>query len=158
VIGVQIGAVGFSIEGADWRNVDLLSSPLAVSGTADVTGVVIRLTSKTTRVSGVVRESSGTAFASGSVIVFPASPETWTAIGFTARRFRSAPVDPNGAYAHTQLPPGDYFITFVSTADRAHWTDPKFLAAAAKTATRLRVEPGATIALDLRAVETGGRR
>jgi hypothetical protein len=158
LIGVSVVAAGYSIEGADWRGLDLLSSPLAITGDADVSGVVVRLTSKASSVSGVVRDTSGRPTSGGSVIVFPASPEAWVAIGFTANRFRLAPTDVNGVYAHTQLPPGDYLIAAISPADRARWIDPQFLSAAAATATRLRIGAGATIAQDLQTTRTGAGR
>jgi hypothetical protein len=159
LIGTAVGAAlsaGFSLEGAEWRGRDLLSSPLEVSGDADITGVVVRVTSKPTSVSGTVRDANGTPATSGSVIVFPASPAAWEAVGFTARRFRSAPITPGGAYLHRELPPGDYLVAAISDADRMKWLNRDFLSAAAASATRLRIDSGTTIAQDLRM--PGGRR
>lgn len=150
LLGTTLLAGSFSIEGAEWRGRDLLSSPLEVSGDGEVSGVVVRFTTKTSRLSGTVRDTNGAPATSGSVIVFPASPAAWDAIGFTARRFASVPVGAGGVYVHTQLPPGDYLVSAISAADRSKWLDREFLSTAASAAARVRIEPGAMLAQDLR--------
>jgi hypothetical protein len=156
LMGVTLVTRDFTLEAAEWRGRDLLSSPLEVSGDADITGVVVHLTSRPTRVSGTVLDASGTPAAWGAVIVFPASESAWETRGFRARRFRSVPIGGRGAYVITQLPPGEYLVTAIPASDRARWLEREFLSTAAATATRVRVESGAAIAVDVRM--TGGRQ
>jgi hypothetical protein len=139
-----------SVEGAEWRDRDLLSTPLEVTGDAGISGVVVRLTTRTTGVIGTVRDANGAPVTGGSVIVFPAAAGSWEAIGFRARRFASAAIGHGGSYALTRLPPGEYLVAAIPAADRSRWVNRDFLSAAAAGATRVRLDPGATIAQDLR--------
>ena len=156
LMGAILVTGGFTLEGAEWRGRDLLSTPLDVTGENPVTGVVVRLTTKKTSVSGTVRDGSGAAATGGSVIAFPVSPAAWETIGFRGRRFASAPIAAGGSYVLTQLPPGEYLVTVIPAADRARWLTRDFLLAAAAGATRVRIEPGATLMQDLRV--DGARR
>jgi hypothetical protein len=154
LLGNLLTVTGFSVEKAEWRGRDILSSPLEVSGESDVTGVVVRLTSKPATLRGAVHDANGAPATSGLVIAFPTSPAAWDFVGFTARRFVSAPIAPGGAYVLTQLPPGEYLLSAISAEDGAGWLNRDFLSAAAATATRVKVESGA-ITQDLRM--SGGR-
>jgi hypothetical protein len=156
LMGGALVTGGFSLEGAEWRGRDLLTTPLEVSGETDITGVVVHLTSRPTRVSGTVLDASGAPATSGAVIVFPASESAWETMGLRARRFGSVPIGGGGAYVITQLPPGDYLMTAIPAPDRARWLEREYLSMAAATATRVSVESGAAIVQDVRM--TGGRR
>jgi hypothetical protein len=149
-------AGGLSLEAAEYRGRDLLTTPIEVAGDADITGVVVRLTSRPTRISGTVLDASGAPATSGAVIVFPASESAWETMGTRAWRFRSVPLGARGSYLLTQLPPGDYLVAAISAPDRARWLEREFLSAAAATATRVRVDPGVAIVQDLR-MGGGGR-
>jgi hypothetical protein len=141
---------GFALEGAEWRGRDVLSSPIEVGDDSAVTGLVVRVTSKPASTGGTVRDTNGVPATSGLVIAFPAASAAWDTVGLSAPRFRSAPIAAGGRYLLTQLPPGDYLVTAISAADRSRWLNREFLSSAAATATRIRVETGATMTQDLR--------
>jgi hypothetical protein len=148
-------ATGYTLEAAEWRGRDILSSPLEVTGDANITGVVIRMTSRRTTVSGTVHDGAGAPAVGSTVLFFPASPAEWNNYGLSASRFRTSSVGATGTYRNTQLLPGEYFVAAVPAADRSRWLDPEFLAELSASATRVRVDPGATMTQNLRV--TGGR-
>lgn len=150
----SVSAGNFTLESIEWRGRDLIASPLEVDGDRDITGVVIRLTSKPTTVTGSVSSPSGPA-TSGVVIAFPAAPAQWRNHGLSALQFRTAPVDSKGGYTLTQLVPGDYLLAGVPDEDRFRWTDPEYLAAISGAATRVTVTPGAKLTQSLRMLGSG---
>lgn len=155
VIG-QIESAGFVLEGIDLNGRNLLTMPLEVDSAKDVGGIVVRLTSRRITLSGAVRDGTGAPATSGTVLTFPASPALWRDFGLSASLFRTSSVVASGTYRVDRLLPGDYLMIAVPDEDRHKGTDPDFLASIAARATRVRVEPGATISQDLRIVE--GRR
>ena len=152
--GISTGA--FSLEGIEWRGRDLITSPLEVEGDRDITGIVIRMSSKTNTVTGSVRDSSGAVASSGGVIVFPASSALWRNFGLSAVLFKTGSVFADGTYKFTRLVPGEYLIVAVPDEDRTKWVDPDYLEKISGAATRIQVLPGATVTQNLRIV-SGGR-
>jgi len=146
---------GFSLEGAEWNGRDLLAMPLEVDGSKDVTGVVIRLSSKRIALTGSVQDANGAPATTGAVLTFPASPALWRNFGLSANLFRTSTIVSDGTFRVDRLVPGEYLIVAVPDEDRSKWLDAEFLAGVAGFATRIRVEPGATISRNLRMV--GGR-
>jgi hypothetical protein len=146
----------FSLEGIEWRGRDLITSPLEVEGDRDITGIVIKMSSKTNTVTGSVRDSSGAVALSGGVIVFPASQTLWRNFGLSATLFRTGSVLADGTYKFTRLVPGEYLIAAVPDEDRSKWVDPEYLESISGAATRIQVLPGATVTQNLRIV-SGGR-
>jgi hypothetical protein len=127
-----------------------------VDGTKNITGVVVRLTTKRITLSGSVQDTNGAAATSGAVLTFPASPALWRNFGLSANLFRTSTIVSGGTYRVDRLVPGDYLLVAVPDEDRSKWVDPDFLASVAGYATRVTVEAGATISQNLRMI--GGRR
>ena len=151
----SVSAGQFSLEAIEWRGRDLLTSPLEIEGDRDVTGVVIRLTSKPTTVTGSVSTANGPASA-GVIIAFPATPSLWRNSGLSATLFRTGSIDAKGTYTVSQLVPGEYLLAAVPDEDRTKWMDPDFLASIAGSATRVTVAPGSKVTQSLRMIG-GGR-
>ena len=99
----------FFLEGIEWRGRDLLTSPLEVEGDRDVTGVVIRMSSKPTLVTGSVSTAAGPA-SPGVVIAFPATPSGWRNFGLSAVLFRTGSILADGTFRLAQLVPGEYLL------------------------------------------------
>jgi hypothetical protein len=150
--GVSAGS--YIVESIDWRGRDLLTSPLEVEEGHDITGVVIRMSSKPTGISGTVSTVNGPA-SSGVVIAFPATPAAWRNFGLSALLFRTGTIAANGNYAFNQLVAGDYLLAAVPDEDRTRWTDPDFLAAISGSATRVTVAPGSKVTQSLRMIGAG---
>jgi hypothetical protein len=145
----------FSLESIEWRGQDLITSPLEVEGDRDITGIVIRMTSKSNSVTGSVRDGTGALASSGAVILFPASSALWQNFGLSAVLFKTASVIGDGTFQISRVVPGEYLIAAVSDEDRPKWVEADFLASISGTATRIQVMPGATVTQNLRI--TGGR-
>jgi hypothetical protein len=58
--------------------------------------------------------------------------------------------DQEGRFRFNNLPPGAYNIIAVEYVATGEWTDPEWMARAAKTATRITLDEGATKTLDLK--------
>jgi hypothetical protein len=151
----SVSAGQFVVEAIEWRGRDLLTSPLEVEGDRDISGVVIRMSSKPTLVTGSVSTANGPA-STGVVVLFPATPSLWRNFGLTAMLFKTASIAATGSYNFSMLTPGDYFLAAVPDEDRNRWTDPDYLAAIAGLATRVSVSAGSTITQNLRMIG-GGR-
>lgn len=155
VIG-QIDSAGFMLEGIELNGRNLITMPLEVDGSKDVTGIVVRMTSKRTSLSGTVRDGSGAPASGGAVLIFPAASSLWRDFGLSASLFKTSSIVADGSYRVERLVPGDYLFVAVPDEDRHKGTDPDFLASIAPSATRVRVDAGAALTQDLRIVE--GRR
>lgn len=151
----SVSAGTYSLESIEWRGRDLLTSPLEVEGDRDITGVVIKVSSKPTSVTGSVSTATGPA-TTGAVVVFPATPGLWRNFGLSAMLFRTGSIAANGTYSFSQLVPGEYLLAAVPDEDRMKWTDPDYLASIAGVATRVTVAPGAKVTQSLR-MTRGGR-
>jgi hypothetical protein len=145
-----------TVESIMWNGRSLLDTPLEVTGDRPVTGVVISLTSKPTGAMGTVRDSSGELATRAAVILFPAAATSWTNLGFSAIRFRTATVGRDGTYRITGVVPGDYFLAAVPDVDRSRVFDATFLPSVAASATRITIGAGTNVQHDLRVIG-GGR-
>jgi hypothetical protein len=151
----SISSGQYFLESIEWRGRDLLTSPIEVEGDKDVTGVVIRMTSKDNSVTGSVSTAAGPASA-GAVIAFPATPAGWRNFGLSAMLFRTGSVLADGTYRLTQLVPGDYLLAAIADEDRTRWMDADYLASIAGSATRVTVSAGSKVTQSLRLIG-GGR-
>jgi hypothetical protein len=125
---------------------DLLTTPLELS-TADVEGVVITYTDKTTRVSGAVR---GLAPGSNAtILVFPADYKTWMANGMSQRLMRQVTPGPSGQWGAAGLPPGDYLVAALDATDVSDSQDPAWFDALARVGSRLSLAENDTKTLDV---------
>ncbi len=142
----------FVLEAIELGGRDLLTSPLEVTGDSDIAGVVVRLTSKKSSVTGFVRTSAASTAINGAVIFFPVDRAHWKDYGLSASRFATTAVTASGSYRAPFLPPGDYYAAAVPDADRPRFLDPEFLATLVAHASRIRVSPGSQINQDLQMV------
>jgi hypothetical protein len=146
----------FSIESIEWKGRDMIATPLDVEPDQNVSGVVVRLTSKPIQLTGAVRDGSGAPATGGAVIAFPAQPALWRNFGLSANLFRTGSIVADGTYRLDRILPGEYLLAAVPDEDRPRWVDPDYLASIAGSATRISVTPGSTVTQNLRL--TGGDR
>jgi hypothetical protein len=151
----SVSAGQFVLEAIEWRGRDLLTSPLEVEGDKDVAGVVIRMSSKPTLVTGSVSTATGPATA-GAIIAFPPTPSQWRNTGLSAMLFRTGSILADGTFRLPQLVPGEYLVAAIPDEDRTKWTDPDYLASIVGLATRVSVTSGSTVTQSLRMIG-GGR-
>jgi hypothetical protein len=117
--------------------------------------VVVTLTDKRTRITGLVRGGRGEVLS--GVLAFPVDRTRWIDYGWSPARLRTAIAGSDGRYAIERLPEGEYFVIAVPASMISAWTDPSFLATAAPLATRVSLRWGDTRAQDLALVEVGGK-
>jgi hypothetical protein len=145
---------GFAVKSIEWKGRDYVDSAFDASTGEDFEGIVVTVTARGGRVTGTVREAGGGPSADAAVIIFPVQPAGWRRYGLRPPRIRSATASTAGEYSMSSLPAGDYYLIAVPNARRNAWTDPGFLEAASRVASRVTVEWGAIVTnhLDLKDV------
>jgi len=133
---VKVGAKEVSDEGFD------VSS-------GDIPDLVITFSTRTTLLSGTVRNVKGEVDKTATVIVVPADSDAWKQGAVNARRLRAARAATNGVYQVSNLPPGDYLIAAVSDETLGDWRDPLVLQTIAAVATRITLGDAETKTQDL---------
>jgi hypothetical protein len=114
----------------------------------EVNGLEIELTNKTTTIAGSVSDAKGQASKDYTVVVFAEDQEKW---GLPQNRWTaSARPDQDGRFKVSNLPPGAYYAIAMEYVPQGEWSDPEWLARAAKQATRFTLEEGASKTLDLK--------
>jgi hypothetical protein len=136
-----------------WNGRDYTNAPFDARDGNDFTGVIVTTTSKIAKIAGVVRTAQGEPVAGAAVMYFPTNPLEWRRFGLSSPRLGSVPVNTSSAYLIDRLPAGDYYVIAVSDSQRGLWQDPDFLDAAAKVATKIKLEWGETTTQDLRPQE-----
>ena len=138
---------GWSVKSITYNGRDISVEPVDLVD-ADLSGVVVTFTDKTTLLFGdVVTDGSGPA-GTAEVVVFPADSIAWKEIGVVARRFRVERVNEAGEYSITGLPPGDYFVAAIAGSRPGDRQDPSLLAELT-SATRKTLAEGGTYAVQL---------
>jgi hypothetical protein len=140
---------GGVVKSTMWNGRDHTFTPFDTTTGRDITDVVITFTDETTTVSGAIRDRTGQPAANAAVIVFPAERAQWTNFGMQPTRIRSTPGSTSGTYTLRSLPAGDYLLLAVDDESADRWTDPAFLEAASRVATRISIAWGETKAQDL---------
>jgi protocatechuate 3,4-dioxygenase beta subunit len=114
----------------------------------DVNGLEIELTNKTTGINGGVTDDKSQPLKDYTVVVFAEDASKWTLP--MNRWTASSRPDQDGRFKFGNLPPGAYYAIAVEYVAQGEWSDPEWLARAAKKATRFTLDEGGTKALDLK--------
>jgi hypothetical protein len=146
----------WTIVGLTSGGIDFLGSPIRLT-TADVSDVLITVSTKAAELSGTVSRSrvSPTA-ASTRVIVFPRFERLrfyHAFVGLSSRRVTQASVSLSGTF-RARLPPGEYLVAAVSDEIPEFWMTVDYLAQLASWASPVRLGVGekATVSLEARSV------
>ncbi len=117
------------------------------TSSGDISGVVVTMTTKTTKISGSVRGVTGPAQPT-SVVAFPVEKRQWSRYGLTPLTIA---VDSflGQRYTLTGLPPGEYFVIAIDAASGGAWKDPAWLEAASRVATRVTLKWEEPVTVDL---------
>jgi hypothetical protein len=114
----------------------------------DVADLEIELTNKTTSITGGVTDDKNQALKDYTVVVFAEDKDKWT-MPLTRWTASSRP-DQDGRFKFSNLPPGAYLAIAVEYVAQGEWSDPEWLARAAKKATRFTLDEGGAKLLDLK--------
>ena len=110
---------------------------------ADISGMVVTFTDRTTTLTGSVSGPNGVD-PTAEVVVFPADSMAWKDVGVVARRWRAERVNNAGAFSIAGLPPGDYFVAALAGTLAGDRQDPVLLATVMKSASRVTLTDGGT--------------
>jgi hypothetical protein len=154
VLNVNTRALaGWTLQSAMLGGKDISTGPLDLSG--DVSGVVVTFTDRSTEISGTVVDRQGGRDADVVVLVFPADPRAWIDVGAMPRRLMAVRPMQAGSFAIAGLPPGEYCLIAVDSADTEEWQDPRRLEVLSRTAARVTLGDGDKRVIELR---SGGRQ
>ena len=131
---------GWAVKSIMWNGRDVSVEPLELTD-ADVEGVIITFTDRTTQLAGTVIGTDGPD-SDAEVVVFPADSVAWKEIGVVARRARNERTTKGGGYAISGLPPGDYFVIALPGNAIGEPRDPKYLETLIGAATRVTLGDG----------------
>ena len=130
---------------------DAIDRPFELTS-AGVADVVITLTNKASRLTGIARDANGNPAASGTVIaVFPQDRTLWRLPGMQSRRMVNVAPGRDGGFSFIGLPPGDYYLVAADWPSR-EFADADTIAALIPQAQRITLGEGETRHQDLRVV------
>jgi hypothetical protein len=128
---------------------DYADTPIEVTDSHSIDGVVVRLTSQRTKLSGVLLADGKSSADSNAIIVFPAQADRWQDTGLTSRLFVETAAVPSGHYSVDTLPAGDYFVTVLTEPERLEARTALFWKRMAPRAQRITLRWGESSLLDL---------
>ena len=139
---------GWSLKRVTLNGEDVTDKGIEFKPGEDVSGIDIELTNRATSITGTVTDDRGQALKDYTVVIFAEDQAKWTLA--MNRWMSSARPDQEGRFRFSNLPPGAYNAIAVEYVAAGEWTDPEWLARAAKKATRLTLDEGASKTLDLK--------
>jgi hypothetical protein len=145
--GFEASSPYFAIAEMTSGSSDLVDGPLIV-GEGGVTGVVVRLTSQPSSISGEVRHSSSSIVPSATVVIFPRDSSARKTYGRERLRIQSTRAV-SGRYAFDTLPPGDYYVAAIEDSLMARWLDPALFKSIEQHAQRVFLQPGEHLNVNL---------
>jgi hypothetical protein len=115
----------WAIESAVVGGRETLDAPLEVLPDQSVEGLVASFTDRPTELSGTLFDPLGRPAPEYTILVFPVDRALWP----TSPRRLVGPIKlaSDGRYVVAGLPPGEYYVSAVTDADRSQVTDPTFL-------------------------------
>jgi Carboxypeptidase regulatory-like domain len=155
--GLMAGDYFLSITGATvksilWNGRDYTTRPFDAAAGQDFADVIVTLTTKSTLVTGAVRDERGGTVDDSAVFAFPTDKTLWRDFGLSPARLKSTAVSSASDYRLSNLPPGEYYLVAVPGDLAQAWSDPDALDAASRVATRVTLTLGDQKNVDLRIV------
>jgi uncharacterized protein (DUF2141 family) len=126
---------------------DVTDEPIDLTGRPSAPGMVIRLTDKTTQISGHVTDGRGQTTRECAVVF--QSAEVREPI-VAARLMRVVRCDSSGAFRTAGMRPGRYVVTAVTSVDRGYQYDPEFQQQLRRASESFTIREGETMTLDLK--------
>jgi carboxypeptidase family protein len=126
---------------------DITDEPLELTGRQSVSGLVIRLTDKLTRVSGRVSDGRGQVLSDYVVVMQPADAKKEPIVA--ARWIRMVRPDTSGRFETRGMRPGRYIATAIEALEPGRQFAPEFQEQLRRGGREFSVREGETVALDL---------
>jgi hypothetical protein len=151
-IGLFLSFPGFTLKEATLAGRSTLDVPIEV-GSDDPPNVSLVMTSLTTEISGVVRDSKGLPADGASIYVFPAERQHWTQVFHAfAVRWRAVRSSRQGGFSVRGLPPGDYVFAAVSGPVPELWYSERSLGALSTVGRKITVQEATKTQLSIDAL------
>ena len=103
---------------------DVLDTALEVEQGKDLSGLVLTLTDRVTKVSGTLLNGPGKGTPDYAIVAFPTNRALWTR---GSRRIKASRTATNGTFVITGLPAGEYYLAAVTDYDQLELFDSSFL-------------------------------
>ncbi len=146
MLRVSGGPAGTALKSVLVNGIDVTDAGFDVN-TAGERDVIVAMTTQPSTVTGQVSDSRGARVGDVSVIIFPAAERLWTLA--RSRVIQTARTTPDGTFAITGLPAGDYYAAVVGTLAEGEWASPTNLESLKLTATAFKLSDGERKALAL---------
>ncbi len=147
------GRMFFDFSGAGWSittisldGEDVTDDPIDLTGRPSAPGMVIRLTDKTTQISGHVTDGRGQRTRECAVVFQSAKVREPIA---AARLMRVVRCDSSGAFRAAGMRPGQYVVTAVTSVDRGYQYEPEFQQQLRRASESFTIREGETMTLEL---------
>jgi carboxypeptidase family protein len=137
---------GWSLGSAMFGDRDAVDQLLEMRAGVNLTGGVLKLTSKLGEIAGAVTNAASQPVVNAMVIVFPEDRRLWVP---KSPRIQTSTLSPDGRYTARGLPPGDYRIA-VADPEPQQWFDIEYLTQLLPAATPVALALGDKKQLDLR--------
>lgn len=115
---------------------------------AEVPGIDIVLTNRTTEVTGTVQGGDGKPVTDYTVVIFSQEPQKWTIP--QSRYVTGTRADTQGKFQVKNLPPGSYYAVAVEYIPQGEWGDPDMLDRLKALATSFSLDDGENKSLSLK--------
>jgi hypothetical protein len=139
-----------SVKSIVWKSADYTDTPFDASAGFDATDVVVTLIDTAQTIAGTVSDIPAGRLA--AVLAFPVDPKRWTNYGLQSPLIRFGGVANDNRYQLT-LPAGDFHLIAVDQSQADAWSEPGFLATAARIAIRVSLAWGESKTQGLRFAE-----
>jgi hypothetical protein len=165
ISNIPPGTYRFSVGGPDFSDAgwvarsaiagdrDLLDRDIEAARDTTLTGVVVAITDRHTKLSGRLQTPDGAPISDVFVVAFAADRTEWMPRG---RRIQATRPGVDGQYSITDLPPGDYLIGAVTDIDQDDWQDPAVLERLVPASLKISIAEGEQKNQDLQLM-SGGR-
>ncbi len=125
---------------------DIVDTPIDLKSGEILSNVKVTITNAIPIVAGQVKDDTGQALATATVVVFAEDDQRW---GQESRAVRAVRPDKDGWYQVKGLPPGEYLAAAVGYVEDGGWNDPEFLQALRVNSQRVTVAGAGTQTISL---------
>ena len=137
---------GWSLESASFGSIDAADVDLDV-GSDNVSGGVVRLTSRTGELAGVVTNTDNEPVVTHSIVLFPSDRELWLP---QSRRINITQPGADGRYVFRGVPAGEYRVAAVDPPEGGEHFSAEYLARISSFAVNVTLAAGVKTTQDLR--------
>jgi protocatechuate 3,4-dioxygenase beta subunit len=142
------GTGSWAVKSILYQGRDVLDQPFEVRQGVNVEGLTAVFTTKMPELSGTITDAAGRPVPDLMIVLFSANRADWRT--GSRRNLPGVQPDTAGRFLFGSVPPGDYYLAAVATADRNDLADASFLEAVVPAAIKVTIADGEKKVQDLR--------